>query len=127
MYLSTPFTCLVVGPTRSGKSHFCRQLVENVSQLLQPPPTGGIIWCYKEWQPTYENLRGVDFHEGLPDIESLKSVGKESRLLILDDFMTDLSNDDRLVQLFTIGAHHWNLSIIHITQSVFLEKCEQPG
>ena len=33
--------------------------------------------------------------------------------------MQEMSKDDRLIQLFTVGAHHWKLSVVHITQSLF--------
>lgn len=122
MQLNAPFTCMVVGPTRSGKTQWCRKLVEHANKLLNPFPSGGIIWCYKVWQPAYDGLTGVDFHQGLPDdLDALQSSG-EHRLLILDDFMVDLSKDNRLVELFTVGAHHWKISVIHITQSLFFGK-----
>jgi hypothetical protein len=64
-------------------------------------------------------LHGVDWCEGLPDLEILKADKTQPKLLILDDLMDTLKKDDRLTQLFIKGAHHWNVSVVHICQALF--------
>ena len=116
-----PFTCIIAGPTQTGKTHFVKQFIENCDSLMNPKPHE-IYYAYTEWQPLYEKLpTHVRLSEGLPDLSQLKSTPHIPKLLILDDLMQEMKGDIRLTQLFTRGCHHWNLSCIHIVQNVFFE------
>jgi len=117
---SHPFTSLVAGPTKAGKTSFVKKLIENSNRLLDPPPVK-IWWCYMEEQPSYADLADkVTFCKGTPDLNLIRQE-KEPQLLILDDLMHELKNNDSLTQLFTRGCHHWNVSVIHIVQNIFFE------
>jgi len=39
--------------------------------------------------------------------------------MVIDDHMEDAGGDERIVNLFTKGSHHRNLSVIYILQNVF--------
>ena len=39
--------------------------------------------------------------------------------MVIDDQMADAGNDKRIVNLFTRGSHHHNLSVIYIVQNLF--------
>ena len=119
MEFKFPLTCVVSGPTRSGKTEFVKRLIK--SNLVSPPPER-IIWCYGQWQDGYKDLVGVEMIEGLPDIQMLKS-DKSRKLLVCDDLMQayDSKNDD-MNTLFCAGSHHWNLGLIHIVQNLFYGK-----
>ena len=39
--------------------------------------------------------------------------------MVIDDHMEDAGGDERIVNLFTRGSHHRNLSVIYILQNVF--------
>ena len=123
--LKFPFTCVVSGPTRSGKTEWTKRLVKHASELISPPPHK-IIWCYGEWQDSYQDLTpyGVEFAEGLPDMASLKQDKTQRKLVICDDLMQQLSSEknSELVSLFCRGSHHWNVGIIHIVQNLFYEN-----
>jgi hypothetical protein len=44
-----PFSCIIAGPSASGKSSFCIQLLQNLKSLCTKPSfDGGILWCYGE-------------------------------------------------------------------------------
>jgi len=44
-----PFTCIVVGPTGSGKTSFVIKLLQHLKSLCTESRfEGGIIWCYSE-------------------------------------------------------------------------------
>jgi tRNA A37 N6-isopentenylltransferase MiaA len=44
-----PFTCIVSGPTGSGKSSFCINLLQNLDSLcVEQNFDGGIMWCYSQ-------------------------------------------------------------------------------
>ncbi len=120
--LQAPFTCLIIGPTMSGKTIFTKTLIENADKLIYPRPQR-IVWCYGEFQPLYEEIMkinsNIEFVEGFPD-ELYESFSPSiNNLLILDDLMAELGSDKRLANLFTKGSHHRNLSIIHIQQNLF--------
>ena len=50
--------------------------------------------------------------------DSYFDVNKRN-LIVFDDQMTDASKDKRIVNLFTRGSHHRNLSVIYIVQNLF--------
>ena len=111
-----PFTAVVAGPTKSGKTFFVELFIRNITQLMTPVPQE-IVWCYGEWQPLYNNLirLGVVFIEGLPDIGDWDI--NIPRLCILDDLMSE--TNESVTKLFTKGSHHRNVSVIQIVQNLF--------
>ena len=119
-----PFTAIVAGPTKAGKTVWVKKLVLDSQKMVTPPPEM-VYWCYSEWQPIYNELQGtgldVQFCQGLPDLEELKATPNKAKLLILDDLMQEMKGDKRLTQLFTKGSHHWNVSVLHIVQNLFFE------
>lgn len=115
-----PFTCVVAGPTGSGKSFFVEQFLLHLSRMMTPVAEE-VVWCYGEWQPLYNRLKDVVFVEGLPRVEEWS--GDKRRLVIIDDLMSE--TDDRVTKLFTKGSHHRNLSVIYIVQNLFGKNKEQ--
>ena len=109
-----PFTCLIAGPTGSGKTMFVKRFVANILHMMYPPPDR-ILWCYGEYQTLYGTVEDVEFVQGLPDVESLDPYSRY--LIIIDDLMTE--TDDRVASLFTKKSHHRNMSVMYIVQNVF--------
>ena len=109
-----PFTSVIPGPTGSGKSVFVRRFVHNIKHMMTPIPDR-ILWCYGEYQTLYGTVDGVDFQQGLPDLDTLDSREKHS--IILDDLMDE--TDQRLASLFTKKSHHRNISVMYIVQNLF--------
>ena len=111
-----PFTCLISGPTGSGKTVWVTRFLSNLPLLMNPVPEE-VIWCYGEWQLGYNQLKreGVIFTEGLPKVEEWST--NKRRLVILDDLMSE--TDDRVTKLFTKGSHHRNISVMYIVQNLF--------
>ena len=63
----------------------------------------------------------IEFVKGIPpDLEhdSYFDVNKRN-LIVFDDQMIDAGGDKRIVNLFTRGSHHRNLSVIYIVQNLF--------
>ena len=58
---------------------------------------------------------GVDFQQGLPDLDTLDH--REKHLVILDDLMDE--TDQRVASLFTKKSHHRNISVMCIVQNLF--------
>ena len=113
-----PFTCLIAGPTGSGKTHFMTEFVENAASLMQPAPSK-ILWLYGQWQDSYLRLKDkVDFRPGLEALDEFSSSSAgPATLVIIDDLMHE--TDERLCRLFTKGSHHLNLSVMYVVQNLF--------
>ena len=112
--LANPFTCIVSGPTGSGKSF---NLIEHAREINNPPAER-IIFCYGEYQIIFDKYPGVEFHDGLPDLSFFDL--KKRTLLVMDDLMT--STDDRVVDIFTKVSHHRNISVVYFTQNLFYKN-----
>ena len=109
-----PFTSVISGPTGSGKSVFVRRFVHNIKHMMTPIPDR-ILWCYGEYQTLYVAVDGVDFQQGLSDLDTLDP--REKHLIILDDLMDE--TDQRVASLFTKKSHHRNISVMYIVQNLF--------
>ena len=109
-----PFTCLIVGPTKCGKTQFVYKFLQAVEKMVEPPPDI-IYFVYSEWQPAYQqmmiNIPKLQMIEGMIDINELKKDINQPKLLIFDDLMSELAKDKTLNTIFTRGAHHWSTSV----------------
>lgn len=117
-----PCTILAAGPTGSGKTVLVRKILQYYNDCFESISAAPkIIWCYGQLQSSYlDNVgNGVDiqYHEGLIDEEAIDA--KRPDIVVVDDLMNELGGDDALVNLFTKGSHHLNLTVIFIVQNVF--------
>jgi len=75
-----PFTCIVSGPSRSGKSSFTLRLLQHLDSLCTEPNfSGGIIWCYSEKSAVPRDKltslhKNASIHEGCPKILAMTTV-----------------------------------------------------
>lgn len=60
--------------------------------------------------------KDVILYKGIPDFESFSDA--RPRLLIIDDQIQECG--DEIVALFTRGSHHFNVSVIVLTQNIFV-------
>lgn len=67
------------------------------------------------WMVFEKYRRKVTFISGLPNSDVLD--GKMPTLIILDDLMRDCNQD--VVDMFTRGSHHLNLSVVLLMQNFF--------
>lgn len=109
-----PFTSIIAGPSGCGKTYFITNFLKNMHNLCDVY-FEDIIWCYDEMQSLHKSFKHVTFHQGMPDL-SLFS-GEKPTLIIFDDLMRE--TDGRIVDIFTKGSHHRNLSVFYITQNMF--------
>ncbi len=115
-----PSTVVVSGPTGSGKTQFVYCLIKE--EMFSPWPEN-IVWLYSEWQEIYETvlhfMPHVQFIRGTPAGIYKKFQPFSSNLLVLDDQMCEAGENREILELFTKGSHHRNLSIIFIVQNLF--------
>ena len=127
--LRHPFTMMVAACTGGGKTWFVKDLLENRQQWISPAPQR-IIWIYGQWQPLYAEMQriipGMEFVKGIPaNIEDEQFLNPAIRnLIVIDDLMSDASNDKRICDLFTKGSHHRNLSVICVVQNLYYQGKE---
>jgi hypothetical protein len=108
------FTSVISGQTGSGKSVFVRRFAHNIRHMMTPIPAR-ILWCYGEYQTLYRTVNGVDFQQGLPDLDNLDPT--EKHLIILDDLLVE--TNQRVASLFTKNSHYRNISVMYIVQNLF--------
>ena len=120
--LRSPFTAMVSGPSGSGKTHLMKNLI-NQSQDVADPPPHEIIYCYGEWQSTYEHMKGlVRFNEGMIDVKAEIPRDGKNRWIIVDDLMQELAGKNETDALFTKYSHHMNLSVFYLVQNLFVKE-----
>lgn len=126
-----PFTCIVAGPTMCGKSVFVKRFLNNLSHVCNVR-FDRILFYYGEWQNSYRDEFRVDggsrsileFKEGLPQPSDYSLDNEKRKLIVLDDLMRE-SSGSVVLDLFTKGCHHKNISVIFITQNIFHKGSHQ--
>lgn len=109
-----PFSAIIAGPSGCGKSVFVVKFIDNLEKMTCSN-FENVYWHYSEWLPHLHNQRNIILKEGLPDISEIDT--SRANLIIIDDLMRE--SDGRVVDLFTRGCHHRNLSVFFITQNIF--------
>jgi len=108
---------IIAGPSQCGKTTFVKKLLN--SKLINLKNYKKIIWCYGTNVfdlPSELKKLNIKCYRGIPDPFPV-DVG-DSALIILDDLMTQASNE-KISNLFTRGVHHDQHSVIHLTQNFF--------
>lgn len=106
--LKFPSSCMVTGPSQSGKTELVRRMI---AARVYDYDITKVVWCYSAWQPWFTSEKHFKFICGLPSDEECFD------LLVLDDMMNSLTNE--IAHMFTVGSHHKNFSVILITQNLF--------
>ena len=74
-----------------------------------------IIYCLPDDQPIDKYFTKFTVIRGVPEPSIFTDL--RPRLVIIDDLMRETNSD--VVDLFTKGSHHFNVSIMYITQNIF--------
>ena len=122
MKFQHPFSLMVSGSRKAGKSEFVKSLLREAQVQIEPIPER-VVWCYTKHQPELlQELKlingDIEYVEGIPTNLEEMFDRQKSNLIVLDDMMDEASKDDRISQLFTRGRHD-NLSVIFLTQNLF--------
>ena len=129
MQFKHPFTCMVAGPTSSGKTVLVRRIIKDYDKTFyfrnECPSPLKVLWAYGQWQSLYEEKLDkceIQYIDGLPSESDVKKF--MPNLIVIDDLMSELSSDKKLTNLFTKGSHHLNISILFISQNIFYKGAE---
>lgn len=120
-----PFTCIISGPSFSGKTFFVKMLLQNCEKMFSKN-VENVIFVYNSWQPLYDDLLkmyDVKFIKGIPESfdDDHLFPPEKTNLLILDDLMDECSNNLEVSRVFTQYSHHKNMSCIKIVQNLFIQ------
>lgn len=116
-----PFTAIIAGPSGCGKSTFVKRFLAQADRMCTVP-FARVLLYYGEWQEAYRELgANVEFFEGLPQTSDFNQDPENAKLVIVDDLMREAtaSGGGAIVDLFTKGSHHRNLSVMFLTQNLF--------
>ena len=108
-----PFAAIIAGPSGCGKTQFVLKFLKYVNVMCSIK-FHEIIWYYAEWQSWYNKYPYIHFEEGLPNISFQDT---NPRLVIIDDLMRE--SNASVVDLFTKGCHHKNISVFFLSQNLF--------
>ena len=96
-----------------------RRMLAHLDELFHPVPTK-IVYCYGEYQKEFEELpSNVTLVQGFPNNLNDIVCGHDNSMVVLDDMMSQCSNDQRIADLFTRGSHHNGISVLYLTQNLF--------
>jgi Cdc6-like AAA superfamily ATPase len=110
---------MIAGPTGSGKTYWIHKLLQN-NMFTEIPSS--ILYCYGVYQDFFDqfNIPNLEFHEGLPSFEKVKSLNDGNfNIIVLDDLMELIVDSVEIQNLFTKFCHHYNITCIFITQNIF--------
>ena len=121
----TPTTIVVVGPSQSGKSTFIHRILMEADGMFEEN-TDRILFCYQEWQPTYDimekSVPHLTLNKGMPSREFLETFTRRDEkhsIVVLDDLQMSVMNSDDMQYLITVLIHHHNTSAILLLQNLF--------
>ena len=78
--LKNPFTSIICGPTKSGKSTFVLKLLNNISAMFSQN-IKKIYYFYNNWQEKFEEeiTNDIEYRQGLPTEEDFKSYPNDEQ------------------------------------------------
>lgn len=111
-----PFSCLMAGASMCGKTELIAKLIRHKDELICPN-VQRVIYSYKKYQCIFDTMKDVEFVQGM-NFTLNKAI---PTLVVIDDGM--LSHEyDKLAELFTVGCHHDNASVIFVSQNLFFQN-----
>lgn len=112
---------MVAGPTASGKTYWTHKLL---TSNMFTEPVSSVLYCYGVYQDYYDEMKipNIEFHEGLPSHDKVKSLHDGSfHVIVLDDLMEQIVKSIDTQNLFTKYCHHYNITAIFLTQNIFAQ------
>lgn len=112
---------MLCGPTGTGKTWWTKKLLSN---NMFTEKVSSILYCFGVYQPLFDEMKipNMTFHEGVPSFDTVKQLhdGKFN-IIVLDDLMELIIKNVDAQNLFTKYCHHFNITVIFLTQNVFAQ------
>lgn len=122
------FKIFLAGASGCGKTTFVTEMLENINEICQEPPTK-IIFVYSTWQQQYDEMKNkklldvfIEDGEDLED-EVNKYITGQSLLIIFDDLISS-KNLDFISNLYMVQGRHNKVSMVFIAQRMFVNNQE---
>ena len=118
-----PFSMILAGGRRTGKTQFTKKLLLQKDWLINFP-IEHIIWFHSTAQlDVFLELKralNIEFVEGLPkaNMDTFLMDKPGSKLLVFDDMMEEASERVDVKHLFTRGRHQ-DTSVVFLTQNLY--------
>ena len=122
-----PFSMLLTGARRTGKTHFTKTLLQKAAEFITPH-IDLVFWFAPSRQndlfdelESYDIGKSITFVKDMPSedlIDFVKAQGAGRKLLIFDDLMEEASRRKDVKNLFTRGRHE-DVSVIFLAQNTF--------
>ena len=112
---------MVAGPTSSGKTYWTHKLL---THNMFTESVASVLYCYGVFQDYFNQMKipNIEFHEGLATLEKVQSLHDGSfHVIVLDDLMEYIVKSIEVQNLFTKYCHHYNITVIFLTQNVFAQ------
>lgn len=128
-----PFTCLISGPTGSGKTYLLRRILASFKDSFTPNMNAlNVLWIHGQVQhihmipigpgvkTRYIHFNGESKSKLQTIVENEISIEKPD-VIVVDDLMGQLKADKFLEDLFTKKSHHLNISVFLLVQYLFVD------
>ena len=125
-----PSRLVITGPTMSGKSTFALQLIKfrdeiyscKFERIVYALPENAIHLHQNFVTRLRDACSFIEIFEGLPNVEEIYLTTDKTthKLVVLDDLMIRVFSSNKMLELITNFSHHCNISVVIISQSLFL-------
>ena len=120
--LKENFKLFISGPSRSGKTVFVKELIENLDIFAKAPPQLVTV-VYKVFQPIYNEMNVDHVLQDGPNLKQrLFNIANGQSMLVIFDDMINSNSLGELSDLFMVDGRHMNLSMIFISQKMFVNN-----
>ena len=122
-----PYSLLLCGPTRCGKTMWIVELLKHHEELCSHTPKK-LIRIYGVKQPDLsETIKKIwfphqcEFVDGCPEnlLTRPEQMSDCGSLCIFDDVMNEVSSNATISKLFTRGRSHLGCSLVFMLQNIF--------
>ncbi len=125
-----PSRMVIAGPSMIGKSQFALRLIkfrdhvynQNFDRILYAFPETSLHLHQQFIDALKDACSFIEIVEGIPNINALNlnTDATTHKLLVMDDLMTRVFSSNDMLELVTSTSHHSNISVVIISQSIFL-------
>ncbi|RWS22698.1 hypothetical protein B4U80_06806 [Leptotrombidium deliense] len=123
--LKHPFSCLIAGPSFSGKTTLVINIINSITKISNINKNNiNLLWVYGQ-REAIENIYfdqhiNVTFDDGIPTDAYLRE--KDVDLVVIDDLMSEACDDKLLAEFFTKKSHHMKFSVFLLIQNLFYKS-----
>ncbi len=120
----SPANFCLFGPSQSGKSHWILNLLRYRDSMFEIRPHK-VVYCFNQWQPIFEKLEeeidGIIMHQGVASLQFLQEHADGRHFLVIYDDLQSKCNskDSGVSELFCVGSHALQMSIILVGHTIF--------